>query len=202
MVRKLIQILLVITCTGMYGCKKEDPAETAAKAFLDAMHEGNYEGMINGSDAEISQLLENTYSTDTLLENYPEEELRQKFEEYRTKAISSQCQSYTIKSSEKDKDKNQTVFQIEVTQLDMDGMETSYTLDDYAEEHKDEFHDAEKLPEEEYQLFLMKSALDYGSALIDKASGEKKTTTVTGTITVTGNNDGTYEVTNYSLSSD
>ena len=202
MVRKLIQILLVITCIGMYGCKKEDPAETAAKAFLDAMHEGNYEGMINGSDAEISQLLENTYSTDTLLENYPEEELRQKFEEYRTKAISAQCQSYTIKSKEKDKDTNQTIFKIEVIQLDLDGMDTSYTLDDYAEEHKDEFHDAEKLPEEEYQLFLMKSALDYGSALIAKASEEKKTITVSGTITVTGNSDGTYEVTNYSLNSD
>ncbi|MBQ6222182.1 MAG: hypothetical protein IJJ44_06195 [Solobacterium sp.] len=202
MVRKLIQILLVITCIGLYGCKKEDPAETAVKAFLDAMHEGNYEGMVSEADAEISLLLENTYSTDTLLENYPDEELRQAFEEYRTKAIFSQCQSYTIKSKEKDKDTNQTVFQIEVIQLDLDGMDTSYTLDDYADDHKDEFHDAEKLPEEEYQLFLMKSALDYGSALIGKASEEKKTITVSGTITVTGNSDGTYEVTNYSLNSD
>ena len=90
MVRKLIQILLVITCIGLYGCKKEDPAETAVKAFLDAMHEGNYEGMVSEADAEISLLLENTYSTDTLLENYPDEELRQAFEEYRTKAIFSQ----------------------------------------------------------------------------------------------------------------
>ncbi len=200
MFRKLIQILLVITCTGLYGCKKPDPAETAVKAFLDAMHEGNYEGMVNVSNAEIAQLLEDTYSTDKLLENYPNEELRQIFDEYRTRAISSQCQEYTIVSNEKDKETDQTVYQIELVQLDPGSMETSYTPEDYAEDHQEEFHEAEKFPEEEYQLFLMKSALDYGSALITKASEENKTTTVSGTVTVSKHSDGTYNVTDYQLS--